>query len=310
MARWIDEQDCLEPYAGSISFMRMKSVSSAEGADIAVMGVPYDLGTTGRPGARFGPRAVREMSLQVGEFEWGVYPWSYEVRDEFRCVDVGDVTGFLGYTDRIAPAVQKKAGDVLQTGASLLTLGGDHFVSLPLLRAHFERHGQPLALIHFDAHSDTWRSDDLHHGTMFYHAIQEGLIDPDVSMQIGLRTPNPETFGIEIVHANECLDLHPQELVARIRERVGERLAYLTFDIDCLDPADAPGTGTPVSGGVSSGWARRVLHGLDGLRIVGGDQVEVAPHYEGPSQITALAGATIAADILYLLAGGRRAMGT
>ena len=180
---------------------------------------------------------------------------------------------------------------------------------MPLLRAHAKCHGQPLALVHFDAHSDTWKSDDVNHGTMFYHAIQEGVIDPGHSIHVGLRTPNPDTWGIEILDANECLDSHPNDVAERIRECVGDSLAYVTFDIDCLDPMNAPGTGTPVVGGVTAAWARRALQGLDGLKIVGGDQVEVSPHYEGPSQVTALAAATIAGDILYLIASGRRVLG-
>ena len=176
MALWTEETNWEDSYAGRFSFMRMPIAATADGADIAVMGIPLDMTTTGRPGARFGPRAIREQSLQAGEFEWGLFPWDYEVRDEFRCVDIGDVTGFTAYTDRIAPAIEKKADAVLATGASLLSLGGDHFISLPLLRAHARKHGRPLALIHFDAHSDTWASEDINHGTMFYHAVQEGVI--------------------------------------------------------------------------------------------------------------------------------------
>jgi len=309
MAQWTEETNWEDSYAGRFSFMRMPIAATADGADIAVMGIPLDMTTTGRPGARFGPRAIREQSLQAGEFEWGLFPWDYEVRDEFRCVDIGDVTGFTAYTDRVAPAIERKADAVLATGASLLSLGGDHFISLPLLRAHARKHGRPLALIHFDAHSDTWASEDVNHGTMFYHAVQEGVIDAEHSIQGGLRTPNPETWGIEIIHANECFDSHPTDVAKRIRERVGDRLAYLTFDIDCLDPSHAPGTGTPVVGGLTPAWARRALQGLDGLKIVGGDQVEVSPHYDGPSQVTALSGATIAGDILYLIAAGRKALG-
>ena len=301
MGNWTDA------YLGTISFMRCEMAETAEGADIAVMGIPYDMGTTGRPGARFGPRSVREQSLAVGEFEWGVYPWDYEVRDKHKVVDIGDAQGFTAYPDRLCPIVEDIAANVLSHGASLLSIGGDHFVSLPLLRAHAKKHG-PLALIHFDAHSDTWVDEDLNHGTMFYHAIKEGIIDPAKSIQIGLRTPNPETHGIEIWCADKCLASDPKDVIKAIRERVGDNKAYLTFDIDFLDPAYAPATGTPVSGGPSTAYARTVLQGLAGMKIVGADQVEVAPHYEGPGQITALAGATIAADLLYLIAEGRDAL--
>ncbi len=290
----------MEPYVGLITFFRQPAAQSAEGLDIAVMGVPFDLATTGRSGSRFGPRAVREMSLTMAEFPWGVWPWDFHFRDRFKVADLGDVSGFTAYTDRLMPAVEARADEVLATGSSLLTIGGDHSISYPLLRAHARKHG-PLALIHFDAHSDTWTDDDLNHGTMFYHAIKEGIIVPENSIQMGMRTPNPDTHGMMVIDGNECLRTPAEELAKKIRERVGDRPAYLTFDIDFLDPSVAPATGTPVVGGPDAAYARDVLKALAGLNIVGGDQVEVAPHYEGPAQITALAGATIAADILYLI---------
>ncbi len=297
----VDWQDA---YSGELSFLRAGFAASPEGLDIAVLGVPYDLGTTGRPGARFGPRAVREQSVAVGEFKWGVWPWDYDVRKRHKIRDLGDVQGFTAYPERLGPALEKTASEVLDAGASLLAIGGDHFISLPLLRAHVRRHG-PLALIHFDAHSDTWVDDDLHHGTMFYHALKEGLIDAAHSIQVGLRTPNPDTHGIEIISAERLLTISTAEVVEAIRTRVGDSSAYLTLDIDYLDPAYAPATGTPVCGGPDTALARRILKGLAGLRVVGGDLVEVAPHYEPAGQITALAGATIAADILYLIGAAR-----
>ncbi len=300
MANWQDA------YSGEISFMRAGFASGPSGVDIAVLGVPYDLGTTGRPGARYGPRAVREQSLAVGEFEWGVWPWSYDVKARHKVRDLGDIQGFTAYPERLCPALEKTADEILEAGASLLAIGGDHFISLPLLRAHARRHG-PLALIHFDAHSDTWVDPDLNHGTMFYHALQEGLIAAEHSIQVGLRTPNPNTHGIQILPAEELLEMQPGEVCQAIRQRVGEKPAYLTLDIDFLDPAYAPATGTPVCGGPNTALARRILQGLAGLRIVGGDQVEVAPHYDSAGQITALAGATLAADILYLIGEGRSA---
>lgn len=289
-----------DAYSGEQSFLRTGFTKSPKDVDIAVIGIPYDLGTTGRPGSRFGPRAVREQSLAVGEFKWGVWPWDHDVRDKHTVRDLGDVTGFTAYPERLCPVVEQRANEILDAGASLLSIGGDHFVSLPLLRAHAKKHG-PMALIHFDAHSDTWVDDDLNHGTMFYHAIQEGIIDTDRSIQIGLRTPNPDTHGIEILNADYCLGTPAKTVAEEIRDRVGDHPAYVTFDIDFLDPAYAPATGTPVSGGPNAAYARHVLQGLAGMNIKGADQVEVAPHYEGPGQITALAGATIAADLLYLI---------
>jgi agmatinase len=289
-----------EAYAGILSFMRLPYSRDLEGADILVLGVPYDLGTTNRPGARFGPRAIREISSLVGEFQWGVWPWDYHLLDRQRVVDYGDVCNFTASPERMISELEKTADEILSAGTALMSLGGDHFISLPLLRAHVRKHG-PLALVHFDAHSDTWRDEEFNHGTMFYHAIQEGLIDLDHSIQVGIRTPNPDDFGIEIINAVQLNNMTNAEAVALIRERVGECKAYLTFDIDFLDPAYAPGTGTPVAGGPNVIQTREILHGLRGLKIVGGDLVEVAPAYDPLGSITALAGATIAADILYLI---------
>ena len=289
-----------DAYSGELSFLRAGLADDANGLDVAILGIPYDLGTTGRPGTRFGPRGIREQSLSVGEFEYGVHPWDYNVKERYNIKDLGDISGFTAYPDRLCPIVEKAACDVINAGASLLSLGGDHFISLPLLRAHAKKHG-PLALIHFDAHSDTWVDEDLNHGTMFYHAIQEGIIDVEHSIQIGLRTPNPDKHGIEIIYAEELDNLSPSDIASRIKSRVAGVHTYLTFDIDFLDPAYAPATGTPVCGGPTTSYARKILQELSGLDIKGGDIVEVAPHYEGHAQITALAGATIAADILYLL---------
>ena len=289
-----------EAYAGILSFMRLPYSRDLEGTDIMVLGVPYDLGTTNRPGARFGPRAIREISSLVGGYQWGVWPWDYHLLDRRQIADYGDVCNFTASPERMILELEKTADEILSAGTALMSLGGDHFISLPLLRAHVRKHG-PLALIHFDAHSDTWRDEELNHGTMFYHAIQEGLIDQDHSIQVGIRTPNPDSFGIEIVDAVQLNNKTNAQALAQIRARVGECKAYLTFDIDFLDPAFAPGTGTPVAGGPSVIQTREILHGLRGLKIVGGDQVEVAPAYDPLGSITALAGATIAADILYLI---------
>jgi agmatinase len=204
--------------------------------------------------------------------------------------------------------VEQVVGRILDSGVSLLGLGGDHFVAYPLLRAHAARHG-PLSLVHLDAHSDTWTSEDYNHGTMFYHAIKDGIIDAAHSIQIGIRTPNPDTHGLTILDARWLLEQGPRAAAERVRSVVGGRPAYLTLDIDFLDPAYAPGTGTPVIGGPTTHQARELLFGLRGLNVVGGDQVEVAPAYDALGQITALAGATLAADILYLIGLARAERG-
>ena len=296
--------DGYETFLGELTFLRAPLTKSLEGVDVAALGIPYDMGTTNRPGARFGPRAIREQSSLVGDYDLGVWPWNYDVRQKYRVIDYGDVQNFTANTNAMIQETEKAADRILQSGASLLGLGGDHFVALPLLRAHARQHG-PLALIHFDAHSDTWVSEHYDHGTMFYHALQEGIIDPDHSIHVGIRTPNADTHGIQIIDAVEMDRMSPEDISAAIHDRVGRAKAYLTFDIDFLDPAFAPGTGTPVVGGPSVMTARRILINLRGLNIVGGDQVEVAPAYDPLGGVTALAGTTIAADILYLIAEAR-----
>jgi len=287
-------------YAGILSFLRFAYSRDLSKADVAILGVPYDLGTTNRPGARSGPRAIREQSSLVGEYEWGVWPWDYHLSERHTVVDYGDVCDFTAYPERMTEELERMATEIISQDTALFSLGGDHFISLPLLRAHVKKHG-PLALIHFDAHTDTWVDEDYNHGTMFYHAIQEGLIDVAHSIQVGIRTPNPDEFGLQILDAVTMDQMSNAEIVAAIRERVQGRKAYLSFDIDFLDPAFAPGTGTPVCGGASVLQGREILRGLKGLEIIGGDLVEVAPAYDPIGSVTALAGATLSCDILYLI---------
>lgn len=198
--------------------------------------------------------------------------------------------------------VEDGVGDILDAGCRVLSLGGDHYVSYPLLKAHAARHG-PLSLIHFDAHSDTWAEDEHNHGTMFFHAMQEGLIDPARSIQVGMRTPNAETHGFTVIDADELMDAGWRDVAQRIRETVAHAPAYLTFDIDFLDPAYAPGTGTPVTGGPSTQIARRLVRECTGLNVVGGDLVEVAPAYDHGG-ITAVAAATLAIEIACVILSG------
>jgi Arginase/agmatinase/formimionoglutamate hydrolase, arginase family len=189
-------------------------------------------------------------------------------------------------------------------------LGGDHFCAYPALRAHSARAGGPLALVQFDAHTDTWKDEGrrLDHGTMFFHAAREGLIDPAASIQVGIRTTNDDPMGFEVFDAIRVHEEGWRAAADAIRARVGDRPAYVTFDIDCLDPSQAPGTGTPVVGGLFAHQALAILRALRGLNVVGMDVVEVAPAYD-VSEITALAGATIALELLCLYADGPRAAG-
>ena len=286
-------------YAGALSYMRRRYTRDLGGVDIAVSGLPSDISTSSRPGARLGPRGIRAASTHLA---FGAHwPWGFDPFDRLAVVDMGDVNFEPGYLEAMLEAVEAHADHVLDAGARMLSFGGDHLVSLPLLRAHARRHG-PLRLVHFDAHSDTWLEDGvLNHGTMFLHALEEGLIDPSHSVQIGIRTDNPDSHGFEILDARAVHAQGAAAIAARTREVVGDGKAYLTFDIDCLDPSCAPGTGTPVVGGLSTAQAQQILCGLTGIDFVSMDIVEVAPVYD-ISEITSLAAATLALDYLCLIA--------
>jgi agmatinase len=287
-------------YSGAHSFMRRRYSRDLTGIDVAVTGVPLDLATSNRPGARFGPAAIRRASAQLS---WGKpWPWGFNPFDRLAVVDYGDCVFDSGRPEGIPNEIETHARTILDAGAFLLSLGGDHFISLPLLRAHHAKQG-PLSLVHFDAHSDTWKDEKgrIDHGTMFYHAAQEGLVDPARSVQVGIRTHNEETLGFAVLDARRVLARPPEETSAAIRKIVGDCPAYFTFDIDCLDPSVAPGTGTPVVGGLTTHLALEILRGLADVRFVGGDVTEVSPAYD-VGEITALAAATIALEFLCLRA--------
>lgn len=288
-------------YAGVLSFLRRTYTRDIADADIVVSGVPFDLAVTNRPGTRFGPRAVREASSNLA-WDGGFWPWTDDPFETLKVIDYGDCAFDFGDPTGFPDALEAHARTILDAGASMLTFGGDHFITYPLLKAHAAKHG-PLALVQFDAHSDTWREDEkrIDHGTMFFHAVQEGLIDPTHSVQIGIRTGNTETHGLTIIDADWVHANGPQKTLERALEVIGDAKSYLTFDIDCLDPAFAPGTGTPVCGGLATWQARTILQGMLPVNFVGMDLVEVSPAYDH-SQITALAGATMAMDYLCLRA--------
>lgn len=293
-------------YGGVISFMRRRYSRDLQGVDVAVLGVPFDLATTNRPGSRLGPRGIRAASASLA-WEQCVQGWDFSPLEELAIVDYGDCPFDAGTPDQVPEAIYRQARDILATNTALLSLGGDHFISYPLLRAHAEKHG-PLALIHFDAHSDTWEDEGarIDHGTMFYHATKEGLVVPEASAQIGLRTYNESTLGFNIFDAVAVHERGAATIAERVRALVGDRPCYLTFDIDCLDPSFAPGTGTPVVGGLSTHQALQLLQHLRGINLVGMDVVEVAPPYD-VSEITALAAATMALQqlCLYTVSPGR-----
>jgi len=298
-------------FGGAVSFLRRKYTDDLKGADVAVSGVPYDCATTYRPGARLGPRAVRAASVQLAELK--AFPFGFDPFDHLAVVDCGDCGVDAHHPDRVIATIQDHIGRILDARVMPLTLGGDHFITYPILRAIAARHG-PVALVHFDAHPDTWPGTREHdgtsfdHGTMFLRAKQEGLIDVERSIQIGIRTHTDNDHGFEILTAPWVHRHGADATVAEIIKRVGDAKAYLTFDIDCLDPAFAPGTGTPVAGGLSTAQALDIVRGLGAPEWVGMDVVEVSPPYD-VSEITAIAAATLAHDMLCLLAekkGARR----
>ena len=294
-------------FAGALSFCRRKYARDLAGVDVAVIGVPFDTSVTNRPGCRFGPRAVRAASSQLA---WSrAWPSTTDPFETLAVVDWGDVQWDVGYPAEVPGRIEAAIAHVIGQGPAALVIGGDHFTSYPSLRAHAAKHGAPLSLIHFDAHSDTWGSDErdrIDHGTMFRRAVEEGILDPARSIQIGLRTTNDEPMGFHIRDANWVHRNGPEAVAQAIREVVGDRPCYLTFDIDCLDPAYAPGTGTPVCGGLSTWQAKECLRLLEGVRLVGMDLVEVAPAYDH-AEITALAAATLALEMLCLYARKRGA---
>lgn len=287
-------------YAGALSFMRRKYSKSLKDVDAVVLGIPFDAAVSNRPGARFGPQAIRRASAIFDNDPQ--YPFSRDLFEQMAVIDYGDVLLDYGNHQKTPALIEKEAAKIIASGAYLLGLGGDHFVTWPLLKAHAAKHG-PLALVHFDAHQDTWDDDGkrIDHGSFVCRAVREGVIDPARSIQIGIRTHAPEDFGIRIIHGWEVEDMGAQAIADTILSHVGDRPCYLTFDIDCLDPAYAPGTGTPVAGGPSSAKILSVLRKLGALDIRSSDIVEVAPAYDH-ADITAIAGATVAMYMLGLRA--------
>ena len=288
-------------YANVYSYMGLPFSRDVNDVDLDafVMGVPYDLGTSGRAGTRSGPTAIRQASANL-RWEENRWPWEFALQERLRVADYGDVQFLWGDSEDMLAKVEAHARHVTAAGKTLFSLDGDHFVTLPLLRGTAATHGK-LALVHFDAHTDTYDEDEKYnHGCMFYRAPREGLIDPSRSVQVGIRTdydqPNHEFLVIDAHTANEQ---NVADTVAAIRQRVGDSPAYLTFDIDCLDPAFAPGTGTPVVGGLSSSRALRILQGISDLNFVGYDLVEVSPAYDH-AEVTALAGASLMLQFLYM----------
>ena len=292
-------------FGGATSFLRRRYTKDLTGVDLVVTGVPFDQAVTHRTGTRFGPRAIREASsLQPFDMPYG---WGFDPLGEFAIIDYGDVAFDYAKTADFPEKLTQHFRTILAAGPGTVTLGGDHFITLPILRAYAEKYG-PVSFIQFDAHSDLWQDDDftrIDHGTFMYKAVKLGYVDPLTSVQIGIRTDLDDYLGVQVIDAREVHENGAGAAVARAKAIVGDRPTYVTFDIDALDPAFAPGTGTPVWGGLASWQAAAILRGLAGINMVGGDIVEVSPPYD-TTGATAIAGAHVAHELCCLYCWPRR----
>jgi agmatinase len=301
-------------FAGIRTFMRAPHTTDLAGVDAAVYGIPYDTATSYRTGPRFGPEAIRSASALLRPYNPAL---GVNVVDALSIVDYGDLPVSPGDTERTYGQVEEALAPLVDAGVFPLALGGDHSVTLAELRVLARAQGgprpQPLALVQLDAHGDTWDEyfgQRFFHGTTFKRALEEGLIDPAVSVQAGLRGSlyGPEDLesarelGFAVISCDDLRTLEPGGFAALVRTRVGQRPVFLSFDIDVLDPAFAPGTGTPEVGGLSTSEALAFVRALRGIDLVGADVVEVSPPYDGPGQQTALAASNIAYEILSLRA--------
>jgi agmatinase len=293
-------------FAGAPSFLRRRYTKDLGGVDLAITGIPFDQAVTNRPGTRLGPRAIREASL-LQPFD-PPYGWDgFSPLERFAIADYGDMAFDYAHTPDVPARIEAHVAGILAAGTGCITLGGDHSITLPILRAHAAKYG-PLALIQVDAHGDTWVDDDarrIDHGTFCYTAVKEGLIDVARSAHVGIRTVVEDNLGIHVHDATEVHTRGGAAVAADIRARVGDAPCYVSFDIDALDPAYAPGTGTPVWNGLTSAQAAALLRGLAGIDLVGGDVVEVSPPFDHAA-ITAVAAAHVAVELICLLGWTRR----
>jgi agmatinase len=299
----------LPRFAGIRTYMRAPHTTDLSGVDAAVVGVPFDTATSYRTGARFGPEAIRSASALIRPYHPA---HDLNVVDALSIVDYGDLPVSPGATERTYGQVEAGLAPLVDAGVFIAVLGGDHAITLAELRALARAHG-PLALVQLDAHADTWDEyfgQRYFHGTTFKRAAEEGLIEPAASVQAGMRgalysagdLAASTDLGFELIQSEELRALGPEGYAARVRERVGDRPIFLSFDIDFLDPAFAPGTGTPEIAGFSTAEAVAFLRALRGIRLAGCDVVEVSPPYDGPGAPTALAAANVVWELLALRA--------
>ncbi|WP_182884933.1 agmatinase [Microbispora sp. H10885] len=295
-------------FAGPATFARLPRLDEVGHADVAVVGVPFDSGVSYRPGARFGPSAVREASRLLRPYHPGldVSPFA-----AMQVADAGDIACNPFDIHEAVETIDEAASGLMEGGTRLVTVGGDHTIALPLLRAAARRHG-PVALLHFDAHLDTWDTyfgAEYTHGTPFRRAVEEGILDTEAVSHVGTRGPlygkkdleDDRRLGFGIVTSADVMRRGVDEVAGALRERIGGRPLYVSVDIDVLDPAHAPGTGTPEAGGLTSRELLEILRGLTGCDIVGADVVEVAPAYDH-AEITSVAASHVAYDLISLLA--------
>ena len=298
-------------FAGVRTFMRVPHVTALEGVDAAVYGIPFDTATSFRTGPRFGPEAMRSASSLLRPYHPGL---GVDVVEALATVDWGDVPVSPGDTERTYGQVEEALAPVAEAGIFALALGGDHSITLAELRALARRHG-PLALVQLDSHGDTWEQyygQRYFHGTTFKRAVEEGLLDATASVQAGMRgsiyAPGDldasRELGFTVIPSEELRELGAAAFALEVKKRAGEQPVFLSFDVDFLDPAFAPGTGTPEVGGFSTAEALAFLRALRGIRLAGADVVEVSPPYDGPGQQTALAAANVAYELLALRAVG------
>jgi agmatinase len=292
-------------------FARLPYVRDLADVDLAVIGVPFDTGVTYRVGGRFGPSAVRTASVMLRPYNANLQVKPFDV---LSCVDYGDIAIVPGYTERSYDAIEQAVAPVVEAGVIPLLIGGDHACTLPHLRATRSR--GPVAVIDFDSHTDAWDAyfgEKYNHGTWMRRAIEEGLVDVGHSIEIGLRGSIYDAgdweglrteLGLDYLTTEDIFTLGPEAVAARIRERVGDRPAFISFDIDVVDPAYAPGTGTPEAGGPSARDILAILRGLTGIEFVGFDVVEVIPAYD-PAGQTATVAANLAYEMISLVALSR-----
>jgi agmatinase len=295
-------------FAGPATFARLPRLDQVPKADVVIAGVPFDSGVSYRPGTRFGPTHVRESSRLLRPYNPALDVSPFEV---LQVADAGDIAVNPFNIDEAIETVEGAARDLTADGTKLVTIGGDHTIALPLLRAAAAQHG-PVALVHFDAHLDTWDTyfgAEYTHGTPFRRAVEEGIVDTEALSHVGTRGPlygkkdleDDRRFGFGIVTSSDVYYQGVREVVDKLRTRVGSRPVYVSVDIDVLDPSHAPGTGTPEAGGITSRELLEILRGFAGLNVIGADVVEVSPPYDH-AELTGIAAAHVAYDLVSLLA--------